>query len=142
MTRRIYSIQQIVEKITGATFQRSVRPDWLLDSQSNNRLELDLYNEELRIGICHYGSHHYRYTHLFHRTIEDFHDLVRRDEERMERCQENGVLLIIVPYIVPIEDQEIYIQNAIKFVSLSTLCLRTARYNRVDLSKLPKALLV
>jgi hypothetical protein len=79
----------------------SVRPGWLRNPETNGTLEIDCYNEELKIGVEYNGMQHYVYPNIYHKTQEEFIKLVRRDQYKHNKCDENGVYLITVPYNVP-----------------------------------------
>ncbi len=79
-----------------------VRPDFLKNPETNRNLELDLYNDELKIAVEYSGIAHYSYPNPFHRTKEQFINQVRRDKFKVDTCDLNGVYLITVPYNVPL----------------------------------------
>ena len=61
-------------------------------------LELDLYNDSLKLGIEYNGIQHYEYTKRFHKTYSDFRRQQERDALKKQLCKENEVTLIVVPY--------------------------------------------
>ena len=67
----------------------------------NNYMELDGFNEELMIAFEYDGDQHYVYPHFFHKTEQDFRNLVQRDKDKLRLCDENGVYLMKIPYTVP-----------------------------------------
>lgn len=73
----------IFEITFGAPFPK-IRPDWLR-STSGRRLELDGYNETLRIAFEYQGPHHY----------ED-PVIVARDELKRQLCAEHQITLVHV----------------------------------------------
>jgi hypothetical protein len=91
----------------------SVRPSWLRNPETNGTLEIDCYNDELKIGVEYNGMQHYVYPNIYHKTQEEFIKLIRRDQYKHNKCDENGVYLITVPYNVP--------QNKIKQYIISFL---------------------
>lgn len=74
------------------------RPIWLRCSYSNFPLELDLFNEELKLAVEYNGQQHYKYVQFFHQNEEAFKKQLQRDEEKMTTCLKFGINLIIVPY--------------------------------------------
>jgi hypothetical protein len=94
---------QALEKIYGKPFV-SVRPNFLKNPQTGRNLELDCYNDELKIAAEYNGIQHYVYPNPFHKTEEEFQKQVTRDEIKYQLCEDNGVYLITVPYTVPIEE--------------------------------------
>lgn len=65
---------------------------------TNQALELDCYNERLRLAVEYNGEQHYRYTPAFHKTRDAFHNQQYRDEMKQKMCQDNGIQLVVVPY--------------------------------------------
>lgn len=90
----------IVEEIYKKAFNK-VRPDFLKNPETGSNLELDCYNDELKIAIEYSGSQHYKFPNYFHKTNEDFIKQVRRDQFKAQVCDLNGIYLITVPYWVP-----------------------------------------
>lgn len=87
----------------------STRPGWLKNPETGGILEIDCYNDELKIGVEYNGIQHYRYPNIFHKTYDEFIKQVRRDQYKHKKCDENGVYLITVPYNVPQEKIKEYI---------------------------------
>ena len=77
---------------------KKIRPEWLRCSYSNRPLELDLYNEELKIAVEYNGQQHYKYTPFFHQNEEEFKKQLQRDDEKLKKCFELNINLIIIPY--------------------------------------------
>lgn len=97
ITRRVF------ETLFGKPFKR-VRPDFLFNPETKRNLELDGYNEELKIAFEYNGPQHYHYPNAFVKTEQEFHKLLRRDRFKLERCNELGIYLVIVPYSVKHEN--------------------------------------
>lgn len=129
-----YYINDIVEVITQRFFE-STRPEWLVDSQTGRKMKLECYNDALKIAAEFRSYIHYT-RGLYHNSIEPFDEINRLDKEKERLCQENGVLLIIIPYTMSRKSIKNYIRDTINSVSLSTLCLRTIALNKIDTSKL------
>jgi hypothetical protein len=92
--------RDILEEIFERPFP-SVRPDWLKYHTGKN-LELDCYNQELKLAIEYNGKQHYTYTDHFHRGNSDnFVSQVERDEFKKKACADRDITLISVPYTVP-----------------------------------------
>ena len=84
-------------------FQRRfdrVRPDWLRNPMHTERrnLELDCYNEELKLAVEYNGRQHYFYTPKFHKSRQDFHYTQLKDKIKKELCHLHGIRLIVVPF--------------------------------------------
>jgi hypothetical protein len=91
---------QTMERIYGVPFV-SVWPDWLVNPETGQKLELDCYNEELRIAIEYNGEQHYKWPNFTQQSYQQFINQVRRDDLKKELCDRYGVYLIVVPYSVP-----------------------------------------
>ena len=98
--------KQAIEEITGKSFY-CVRPDFLKNPETGRNLELDLYNDELRIALEANGRQHFVYPNIFHKTREEFISQVRRDIFKVDTCDANGIYLISVPYNVPLNLEDI-----------------------------------
>jgi hypothetical protein len=90
----------------------SVRPDFLKYKTGKN-LEIDLYNEELKMGLEYQGVQHYKYTPYFHKKYEDFLSQMERDKWKKAKLKELNIKLIEIPYTVKFEDLEKYIKECL-----------------------------
>lgn len=63
-------------------------------------LELDCYNDELKLAIEYNGQQHYKYVPYFHKNPQDFRNQQYRDELKRIYCQQLGITLIEVPHTV------------------------------------------
>jgi hypothetical protein len=112
--RSKWKYQNLCCKALEEIFQKpftSVRPSWLRNPETNGTLEIDCYNDELKIGVEYNGMQHYVYPNIYHKTQEEFIKLVRRDQYKHSKCDENGVYLITVPYNVPQNKIKEYIKS-------------------------------
>jgi hypothetical protein len=89
------------------------RPDFLRNPVTGGsfNLELDCFDAELRIAVEYNGVQHYKYVPYFHRNNDAFLNQKYRDEMKRQKCKENGVLLIEVPYSVKLEDIKGFIEK-------------------------------
>jgi hypothetical protein len=83
----------------------------LVNPETNRNLELDCYNDELKIGLEYNGAQHYVYPNAFHKSEKEFISQVRRDEYKHRQCDKRGVYLITVPYDVTVKQMEAYIRE-------------------------------
>jgi hypothetical protein len=78
-------------------------------------LELDGYCEEIKIAFEYNGEQHYKYMKFFHKgDIKNFEVQQERDIRKIKLCEENSILLIIIPYQYSYENEkelEEYISN-------------------------------
>ncbi len=100
---------QTLEQIYGAPFD-TVRPNWLKNPETGMNLELDCYNDDLRLAVEYNGIQHYVWPNFTRQSYDDFVKQVRRDRFKVDTCDINGVYLITVPYNVPHELIPRYIQ--------------------------------
>ena len=102
--------RRVAERITGKAFPKK-RPNFLKNSISESNLEIDCFNDELRIGIEYNGRQHYEFVPRFHRSKEAFYNTKYRDDMKQRLCRENNVALIIVPYTVPLDAIESFLRQ-------------------------------
>jgi len=82
----------VFESLFGVPFIK-VRPEWLLN-RDGNRLELDGFSDQLKIAFEHNGKQHY--SEKYHRGTKK---LMEDDLVKIEKCEQNGITLIVVPEI-------------------------------------------
>jgi hypothetical protein len=87
-----------------------IKPKWL-KSDKNTLLELDMYNDDLKIAVEYNGIQHYKEMKHFHRTPGAFKYQQERDQLKIELCFKNDVLLIIVPYTIDNDNICEYLAN-------------------------------
>lgn len=80
-----------VEKLFGMTFRSKRVPG--MKSPKGRLLELDIYNEELRLAVEHHGAHHYQVMPHWS-GVEGFGRQRLHDQIRRQFCENNGILLI------------------------------------------------
>lgn len=67
---------------------------------NNQRLELDMYNEELNICLEYDGPQHYFEDKNFFHKEGGFEEQVQRDSLKKKYCVDNRIKLIVVPYTI------------------------------------------
>lgn len=105
--------KRAIEKLLNKSFNK-IRPDFLKNDVTGKNLELDLYNSELNLCVEMNGRQHYEYVPYFHRNYEAFLNQRYRDEMKKNKCRENGVKFIEVPYTIKTEDIEKYIKKELQ----------------------------
>lgn len=99
-SRREEQCRQILESIFQKPFP-SIRPSWLVNPVTGNRLELDGYNAELAISFEYQGEQHYKFNaHYHNNNYIKFLEQQRRDQFKSKKCQELGIHLISIPYYI------------------------------------------
>lgn len=97
-----------VEELTGAKFPTSY-PEWLV-SPDGKRLELDGYNESLRIAVEYSGPLHTSW----HPNVEPYERYLRRvemDKYKKLRASEVGIYLIVIDYRLPVHLLRRYLRS-------------------------------
>lgn len=102
--------RQTLERIYGAPFI-SIRPIWLTNPETGEPLELDCYNEELKIALEYNGEQHYKWPNFTKQSYDQFVNQLRRDKFKADLCEIYGIYLIIVPYIIKYEKIPSYIMS-------------------------------
>ena len=99
--------KRIVERYFNKSFD-TVRPRCLENPVTKEKLELDLYNDELRLAIEYNGRQHYEYVPFLHQNSKDrFYNMQYRDILKKDMCEKQGIHLITVDYRCP--DIETYL---------------------------------
>lgn len=88
-------VREYFEKLFNKRFP-SVRPKWLTH-KNGFPLELDGYNDELQIAFEHQGMQHDIFIEHFHQSAKSYKELQERDNFKINKCKEEGVLLILIP---------------------------------------------
>lgn len=109
--------RRVLQKIFSLPFNK-IRPNWLNNvvTGGNYNLELDCYNDKLKLACEYQGKQHYVYTPHFHKNKEAFLNQKYRDQMKRTLCRDNGVKLIEVPYTVNIKDIELYIYKSLDLI--------------------------
>ena len=98
------------ERIFNAPFPKA-RPEWLINPKTNNRLELDGHNENLKIAFEFNGPQHYMFYPKFHKHFDDFKKRQELDYLKEITCKEKGVTLISVPHTLDYDEFQNFIKN-------------------------------
>ena len=98
-TREEY-VKDLLYNITKKDFTKTRTLPWLKDDTNNNHMELDGYNDELKVAFEYQGEQHYILTYKNQYNNETLENIKRKDKLKLKLCYENGVKLIVVPYWV------------------------------------------
>ncbi|NML35452.1 zinc-ribbon domain-containing protein [Paraburkholderia antibiotica] len=99
------------EALTSHRFPKA-RPTWLVNERGN-RMELDGYNEKLKLAFEHQGEQHYRPVAHFNRRGETLLRRQRDDERKLQLSEQRGITLVAVPFSVPTSELDVWIKCAI-----------------------------
>lgn len=107
--------RRVLETLFEKPFPK-IRPDMLRNpiTEGENNLELDCYNDDLKLAVEYNGIQHYKYVPYFHKTKDSFHNQKYRDYVKRDLCKKNGIVLIEVPYTVKVEDIDGYLKRELK----------------------------
>ena len=105
--------REFLEKHFNKSFAK-IRPAWLKNPITKRCLELDCYNDELKIAIEYNGIQHYIWPNFTNQSYQDFVGQQFRDSFKFIKCKELGIELIIVPYTVKHNDIPNFLGNIIK----------------------------
>lgn len=101
--------REILEDIYGKPFPKC-RPPFLKSGETGRCLEIDCYNEELKIGLEYNGIQHYSWPNYTGQTRKEFEEQLRRDKYKVDQCDLYGCYLVSVPYNVPSSKLREYIE--------------------------------
>jgi len=102
----------------------SIRPPFLVNPETGRRLELDCYNEELKLGVEFSGLQHYVYPNPFHRTQAEFDAQLRRDRYKSEQCKQQGIKLITVPFTIKRPNIEAFLHEQLVLAGFTVNILK------------------
>lgn len=92
--------RKLVEKELGVPFPKA-RPEWLVSPETGFRLELDCYNQELKLAFEYDGNFHFEVRNGLN---NDLAKTKKNDQYKEEIARENGVTLVRVPYFMKNEE--------------------------------------
>lgn len=92
-------------------FVKTRAPAWL------GGLELDCYNESLRLAFEYQGIQHYEFTPFFHNNdVKRFEAQLERDARKQELTSDEFVALIEIPYTIPRTQLRDHIRRELYFL--------------------------
>jgi tRNA1(Val) A37 N6-methylase TrmN6 len=95
--------RNIFEELFSREFSKCY-PKWIKDD-CNIQLELDGYNEELKLAFEYQGEQHCKFIKFFHKTENAFQKRKLYDNFKRIACAKNNVTLIEIPYIYSYLDE-------------------------------------
>ena len=117
------------EKIFRKEFN-SIRPNWLINN-FGNKMELDGYNDELKISFEHQGRQHYSEININKRFLKK--STLENDKQKAKLCKKLGIKIIYIPEVftdIKLNDLVSYIikqldKNKIKYPKQSSKIVLT-----------------
>jgi hypothetical protein len=106
--------REILERKYNAKFPTK-RPNFLKNPSSGRNLELDGFNEDLKLAFEYNGEQHYKFPNTFHKTEEEFNNQVKRDKFKAKKCKELGIHLIEIPYTIGVDQLENFINQSVPY---------------------------
>ncbi len=100
-------VVSIFEKITGKSFP-TVHLPWL--KWKGRPMELDGYNDELKVAVEFSGPLHTRY-YPDKESYESYQERVAKDREKLRLCRKNDVHLIVIDMTIPQRHMYNYIHS-------------------------------
>ena len=72
------------------------------------RFKLDVFCPKYNLAAEYHGRQHFYYTQRFFESKYEFEEAQKRDERKMELCQQNGIALIVFRYNDLLTEQSVY----------------------------------
>lgn len=101
-----------LERIFHRNFSK-IRPAFLVNPETGRRLELDCFNEQIRLAVEYSGAQHFAFPNAFHKSQAEFEAQQRRDYYKEQMCLRERIILIIVPFTVKRCEIEAFLRTAI-----------------------------
>lgn len=76
---------------------KTAKPKWLKNPKTNGTLELDGFNEYLKIAFEYQGNQHFKIIEKFGGTPEKLRSQQERDEIKRQMCKKRSIFLIEIP---------------------------------------------
>ena len=91
----LFSLIKKIYKQSNVIYQ--YRPKFLMNSITNGQQSLDIFIEDLNVGVEYQGKQHYEPVEIFGGE-KGFRDTVERDKKKYRLCRENGINIAYVKY--------------------------------------------
>jgi hypothetical protein len=88
---------KVFEEFLGREVLTNIRPDFLKNPKTKRNLELDMYDPITKIAVEYNGAQHYQNIPAFG---NNFTEQQERDILKRKLCEDNGIILIVVPYTI------------------------------------------
>ena len=67
-------------------------------SSDKRNLSADFFIVDLQLIVEVHGEQHYKFNSLYYKTMSDFYQAKRRDRDKKEWADINGITLIVLPF--------------------------------------------
>lgn len=95
--------RKIIEEYFQAPFPK--KSNFCRNPLTKAPLELDGYNESLKVAFEYQGEQHYDENHKFWKTKREFQEQRFRDRVKKVMCERRSIHLIIIPYTAKIKSK-------------------------------------
>lgn len=112
----------ILENMLNCKFEK-IRPKWLRNPNTNRLLELDGYNDDLKVGFEYDGEFHYSKNNSKKYISKKLKSQIERDNIKDKLCEKNDVKLIRIPYFIEKNKIQEYIQNICEELDITVINL-------------------
>jgi hypothetical protein len=109
----------LLERMTGVRFLKQ-RPEWLRNERGN-QMELDGYAPSLGVAFEYHGEQHYKQSAFFHQKPDAFEHRQRDDEQKRRLCEERGVVLFEVSYVVPHDQLQVHLASLLRRANIDLI---------------------
>lgn len=90
----------------------AVKPLWLKNSKGN-LMELDGYNDELKMAFEYSGKEHYQFMQQYHKSMDQLEERIENEKLKYELCRQQNITVIEVPHSIPFKKLKEYLLNQI-----------------------------
>ncbi len=73
-----------------------------------DRLRLDVYCHAYKLAVEYHGRQHYEYVSRFFESYEDFLRAQERDQEKLAKCKELGITMVVFKYNDDLSEDVVY----------------------------------
>jgi hypothetical protein len=81
-----------------------IRPEWLRSPLTYELIELNGYNEQLKIAFEYQGEHHAKLSYFNNYDKQLLFEQQERDNHKVSECARRGITLIVIPSKYNYED--------------------------------------
>lgn len=97
------------------------------------KLRLDVFCPEYKIGAEFHGRQHFYYTKRFFDSKYDFEQAQKRDLKKIELCKQNGITLVVFRYNDDLSEQAVY-DRLLEAIRMSPLVPREQKKNKKSIT--------